>query len=148
MSRKCEAQRSAKASLASIASTFFSSSASVSGAADSGGKPVRSKLKRRSKVRESASGAGWRPFCSSLAKMKRSTSFAGHAVFFTAGGVCGCGGWKDQKLPSARVVPLFAPEALGASRGSGAPDSIQSFKSAISLSLSFRFGGIFKSRSV
>jgi len=80
--------------------------------------------------------------------MKRSMAFVGQAVFFTAGGSMAFGGWKDQKLPSARTdFDLPAAEATS-SRGSGAPPSIHSFKSASSLSLSLRFGGIFKSRSV
>jgi hypothetical protein len=51
-----------------------------------GSRPVKSSVTRRMSVAGSASGAGVRSFFSNSARTKRSRSFFGQAVFFTAGG--------------------------------------------------------------
>ncbi len=54
-----------------------------------GGKPIRSKYRRRRSVRLSASFAGDKALSSSRARMKRSSGSRGHGIFRTVGGVCG-----------------------------------------------------------
>ena len=105
------------------------------------------KVTRRIKVAASASGAGFSPFSSSFARMKRSASVRGHfesAEFFTAG----TGGFTtgSQHQCSAlrfwRSKTFFVATFAPASCGHGAPAFTQASMSAICCGGSAFFGGI------
>ena len=64
------------------------------------GRPVRSKVARRSSVRRSAAGAGCPPCASSFARMKRSMELPDHPIChggFFATNRCGCCLSKSQR---------------------------------------------------
>ena len=105
----------------------------------SGGRPVRSRLNRRSSVSLSASGEGFTFSFSSRARMKLSIGFRTHATSSVAGGATRLTGWKAHQS-----APLGLDEVT-ASLGHAMPCSIQLRMLAISLGWSFRPGGIFSS---
>ena len=82
--------------------TNFSTSAMV------GGKPVKSRLKRRISCVLAASGEGASPCCSSFANTKLSIGFFTHALFLTSGMAERTGATNDQCLLSAALCVLSA----------------------------------------
>jgi hypothetical protein len=94
-----------------------------------GGRPVRSRLTRRSQVWRSASATGRSPACSSRASTKRSSGSIGHDASFTAGVGGSATGWKAQNRlrPCSRSIPCEPQEVhpLGADR---APPSRSKFR--------------------
>src|SRR5262245_32703068 len=108
-----------------------------------GGKPSRSKVARRIKVRRSAGRAGFKPWLRKAASIKASISLCAPPVFFEASGIGGgVNGWKAQissGLYSQRGLEAGCAEVLQT-----APCSIQRRRISISAGASlFRsLGGI------
>ncbi len=84
-----------------------------------GGRPVRSNVRRRIKVRRSASGAGVNPRSSMAASRNRSIGFRGQPrqASLTAGGEFGWIGWKHQ----CRALRANSPGTSRAINGPGLP---------------------------
>ena len=102
-----------------------------------GGKPVRSRLTRRSSVSPVGLGRGRMPSFSSFARMKRSIGLRVHAAAFTSGG----GTLWAVETTSDRRPSSLGPAPLGPSH----PLSIQARMVAICSLDRRRPGGIFRS---
>ena len=88
-----------------------------------GGRPIKSRLRRRSSVTRSVCGDGASFSPSSLARTKRSIAFFAHCLFVTSGSAGRRGGMNAQCF--------FASDAGDRLSGHKAPRSIQSLMSAI-----------------
>src|SRR5262249_3544336 len=112
------------------------------------GRPVRSKVARRIRANLEAAGAGFSPFSSSFARMKRSIGFCAQFWLRTDGTAGSLTGWNAQKPFSAAVNSLdwarTAGDGAPPDPGQIAPGFTQAIRSAISSSLSFPVGGIFR----
>ena len=76
-----------------------------------GGRPVRSRVTRRSKVRRSAGGAGFSPFASNFARIKASMGVRTHDGFLTSGVVVFHRTLKGPKIPpraNIRFIDRYA----------------------------------------
>ncbi len=112
-----------------------------------GGRPIKSNVARRIKVRLSAGSAGLNPFCSKLAKMKRSIADRAHDWSRTSGASTALIGWNAQNRRCSSVngpMPLFCAGACVAtlSLGQGRPIATQRDRTSTSRSFNFCLGGI------
>src|SRR5215471_1018223 len=82
-----------------------------------GGRPIRSRLKRRSSVTRSASGEGVKPSSSKRERMNRSIGVLTQAVFLTSGGA-GRSGFTNAQC--FLIADCGLPFALVAAEDGGA----------------------------
>ena len=100
-----------------------------------GGRPVKSNVARRSKVRRSAEGVTASLRVSSSASTNRSMALQGQEQSFTVGKSTTRTFWNDHHpRASSGVMPPIRGDAV---RGSGDPRPTHSTKEAISASASF-----------
>jgi hypothetical protein len=117
------------------------SKASISAAV--GGRPVRSRVARRRRVRRLAGAVGFRFLASRAERMKASMGVLTQALFLTAGGAGLATGWKAHHWRCSAVTE-YCLLGLTALSGQAAPAAIQVLRVAMEASSSLPEGGIFR----